>query len=64
MKFVHAILSQRGAVSDRELAEFKVVGFSDAQVPDVVLTIAMTVFANYFNYVHRTAVDFPNVGRI
>ena len=40
------------------------VGFSDAQVPDVVLTIAMTVFANYFNYVHRTAVDFPNVGRI
>lgn len=64
VKFVQAILSQRGAVSDRELAEFKLAGFSDAQVPDVVLTIAMTVFTNYFNHVHRTTVDFPKVGGI
>jgi uncharacterized peroxidase-related enzyme len=59
VKFVHAILSQRGAVSDQELVDFRSAGYSDAQVPDVVLTIAMTIFTNHFNHVHQTVVDFP-----
>lgn len=59
VRFVKAIISQRGAVSDQELADFKLAGYSDAQVPDVILTIAMTIFTNYFNHVHQTVVDFP-----
>lgn len=62
--FVQAVLSQQGAVSDQELANFKLAGYSDAQVPDVMLTIAMTVFTNYFNHVHQTVVDFPLVESI
>lgn len=62
--FVQAILSQRGAVTDQELANFKSAGYFDAQVPDVVLTIAMTIFTNYFNHVHQTVVDFPKIESI
>ena len=62
--FVQAIISQRGAVSDQELADFKLAGYSHAQVPDVILTIAMTVFTNYFNHAHQTVVDFPKVENV
>ena len=61
VSFVQAILMQHGAVSDQQLAEFRMAGYVDEQVPDVILTIALTVFTNYFNHVHRTVVDFPEV---
>lgn len=59
--FVQAILAKRGKVSDAELTAVKAAGYSEGQVLEIVASVALNIFTNYFNNVVDTEIDFPRV---
>lgn len=59
VKFVGAALHPQARVSDEQLNALRAAGYSDAQITEVLLVIAQTVFTNLFNRVHQTKLDFP-----
>jgi uncharacterized peroxidase-related enzyme len=61
VRFAAKVVHARGHVSDADVAEVKAAGFDDAQVIEIVLTVALNTWTNYVNEVARTTVDFPVV---
>ena len=59
--FAAAIVRSHGHVSDAELAEVKAAGYGDAEIVEIVLTVALNTFTNYVNEVAQTEIDFPVV---
>jgi len=61
LDFARAIVTKRGWVSDDDLAAVREAGFSEGEIVEIVATVALNVFTNYFNHVAGTDVDFPRV---
>jgi uncharacterized peroxidase-related enzyme len=61
LKFVNALVTQRGNVTDAQVKAVKQAGYSDGDIVEFVGHVAMSVFANYFNLVAQTEIDFPKV---
>jgi uncharacterized peroxidase-related enzyme len=61
LRFAHALVVQRGEVSDATLAKLRAAGYSDAEITEIVANVAVNIFTNYFNHVAQTEVDFPRV---
>ncbi len=59
--FARKVLAARGKVSDGDIAEAKLAGFSEAQVIEIVAGVALNVLTNYINNVAQTDIDFPVV---
>ena len=59
--FVRKLAQSSGTVSDEDFAAIKAAGYSDAQLVDISLAFATTVFTNVFNRINDTAIDFPAV---
>lgn len=59
--FARKVLAARGKVSDGDIAEVKLAGFSEAQVIEIVASVALNVLTNYINNVAETDIDFPVV---
>lgn len=59
--FAFLVAKNRGKVGDAELAAVKLAGFSDAQVVEIVATVALNTLTNLLNNVADTAIDFPVV---
>ena len=51
----------RGTIAESELAAIRAAGYTDTQLAEISLAIAMTIFTNTFNRINDTAVDFPPV---
>jgi uncharacterized peroxidase-related enzyme len=64
LKLATEITTERGHVSDQALSDFRAAGYTDAQVPEVVLAVVQNIFTNYFNHVNQTEVDFPAAVKI
>ena len=58
-----AIVAARGRVSDADVRAVKGAGYSDAQVIEIVVHVALNTLTNYVNEVAQTEIDFPIVGR-
>lgn len=56
-----AIVVSRGNVSEAELGAAREAGVSDAEIVEVVATVAINTFTNYFNHIAATEIDFPVV---
>lgn len=61
LRFARTIVEKRGWVSDADVKAFRDAGFGDAELTEVVATVALNLFTNYFNHVAQTAIDFPEV---
>jgi uncharacterized peroxidase-related enzyme len=61
VRFVRNLTLSSGTISDAEFAAIKAAGYRDAQLVDISLAIALTVFTNVFNRINDTAIDFPAV---
>ncbi len=61
VRFAASVVKARGHVSDDEVNAVKAAGYSDAQVVEIVLHVALNTLTNYVNEVAQTAVDFPLV---
>ncbi|MGI4878785.1 MAG: carboxymuconolactone decarboxylase family protein [Janthinobacterium lividum] len=59
--FAGKVLEARGRVSDADIAAVRLAGFSEAQVIEIVASVAVNVLTNYVNNVARTDIDFPVV---
>jgi len=61
VRFAAQVVRARGHVSDDELRAVKAAGYSDAQVIEIVLHVALNTLTNYVNEVAKTEIDFPLV---
>lgn len=59
LRFARALVLQRGLLSDADLREVRAAGVTDGQIAEIVATVALNVFTNWFNHVAETPVDFP-----
>jgi uncharacterized peroxidase-related enzyme len=61
VRFARKVLQQRGHVSNEDLRSIRNAGYSDAQIVEIVLHVALNTWTNYVNSVANTAIDFPAV---
>ncbi|CAH0130511.1 carboxymuconolactone decarboxylase family protein [Roseomonas sp. CECT 9278] len=61
VRFAVKVVEQRGHVSDTDLAAVRMAGYSDAQVVEIILHVALNTLTNYVNEVGGTEIDFPLV---
>lgn len=59
--FATRVALQRGHISDTELLAVKNAGFSNAEIIEIILHVALNVLTNYVNEVAQTEIDFPRV---
>jgi uncharacterized peroxidase-related enzyme len=59
VRFAVSVTKARGHVASAEVEAVRAAGFSDAQIVEVVLHVALNTLTNYVNNVAETAIDFP-----
>ena len=59
--FVGKLAQSSGTVSFEDFAAIKAAGYTDAQLVEISLAFATTVFTNVFNRINDTEIDFPAV---
>lgn len=64
VRFAAHVVQQRGHVSAEDVQSVKDAGYSDAQVIEIVLHVALNTWTNYINEVARTVLDFPAVSPV
>jgi uncharacterized peroxidase-related enzyme len=62
LRFARAVVQARGHVGEHELRAVRAAGYSDAQVLEIVLHVALNTLTNYVNEVGKTDIDFPAAG--
>jgi uncharacterized peroxidase-related enzyme len=60
-RFVRNLAQTSGTISDQEFSAIKAAGYTDQQLVDISLAIAVTTFTNIFNRINDTDLDFPAV---
>lgn len=61
VRFAAKLVRERGQVNDADLAAVKLAGYSDPEVLEIFLHVAVNTFTNYVNEALKTEVDFPVV---
>lgn len=61
VRFVSALLTTRGTISEEELSAIRAAGYTDTQLAEISLAIAIAAFTSTFNRINGTEVDFPPV---
>jgi AhpD family alkylhydroperoxidase len=61
VRFVRVIQTTSGTLPVAEVEAIRAAGYTDAQLADISLAIALTIFTNTFNRINDTDVDFPAV---
>ncbi len=61
VRFAAKVARERGHVAEDDLRAVKLAGYSDAQVIEMVLHVALNTWTNYINEVAKTDIDFPAV---
>jgi uncharacterized peroxidase-related enzyme len=59
VRFASKVAHERGHVAEVDLSAVKLAGYTDAQVIEIVLHVALNTWTNYFNEVFKTDIDFP-----
>jgi uncharacterized peroxidase-related enzyme len=59
--FASRVAEERGHVPDADLNAVKVAGYSQAEIVEIVLHVALNTLTNYINEVAQTEIDFPKV---
>ena len=59
IRFASLVTTTRGQIGDHELAAIREAGLHDAQIIELVCSVAENVLTNFLNNVAQTTVDFP-----
>ncbi len=59
LQFARALVAERGWGRDQDVARLRQVGYSDAEIVEIIANVALNLFTNYFNQVAGTEIDFP-----
>lgn len=61
LQFAARLVEERGHVSADDVSAVKAAGYSDAQVVEIILHVALNTLTNYVNTALQTEIDFPKV---
>jgi uncharacterized peroxidase-related enzyme len=61
LEFARKVVQDRGVVEDADVDQLRQAGYTDGEVGEIVASVALNIFTNYFNHVAGTEVDFPAV---
>ncbi|WP_026607237.1 carboxymuconolactone decarboxylase family protein [Methylocapsa acidiphila] len=61
VRFASKVTTERGAVAEADLQAVRSAGYSDAEIIEIVVHVALNGLTNYVNNVFATDVDFPMV---
>ena len=61
VRFAAKVVNQRGHVSESDVGALRMAGYSDAQLIEIVMHVALNTWTNYINEVAQTEIDFPLV---
>lgn len=64
LEFAKEVLDTKGKVSDEAIAKFKQAGYGEEQIAEIVASVSLSIFTNYFNNTANTDVDFPKLASI
>ena len=53
------IVREQGSVSDEDIHRARAMGYSDGEICEIVASVALNLFTNYFNHVAETDIDLP-----
>jgi AhpD family alkylhydroperoxidase len=59
VRFVRVVLQTSGTLPEAEVSAIKGAGYTDAELVEVSLAIALTIFTNTFNRINDTTLDMP-----
>jgi uncharacterized peroxidase-related enzyme len=59
LKFARELVVSRGQANDEAARRMRAAGYDDAGIVEVVANVALAIFANYFNRVAGTELDYP-----
>lgn len=59
LQFTRKLVDCRGHVSDKDVARLRRHGYTDTAIFEIVASVALSTFTNYFNLVAGTLLDFP-----
>jgi len=61
VRFAAKVVAARGHVSDADVEAVRQAGYTDAQLIEIVVHVALNTLTNYVNEVAKTEIDFPAV---
>lgn len=61
LKFVRDLVVLRGQIDDRIFQDVRDAGYTDAEIVEIVATVALDIFTDYLNHVAKAKLDFPQV---
>lgn len=61
VRFAAAVTRTRGHVANADLDAVKLAGYSEGEIIEIVLHVALNTLTNYVNEVAKTDIDFPVV---
>jgi uncharacterized peroxidase-related enzyme len=61
VRFAVKLVNARGHVTEADVQAVKQAGYSDAQIIEIVLHVALNTLTNYVNEMAKTEIDFPVV---
>ena len=61
VRFAAKVVAARGHVVGSDLDVVRIAGYSDAEILEIVLHVALNTLTNYVNEVAGTDIDFPEV---
>ena len=64
VRFAAQVARARGHVGEPALQAVRAAGYSDAQVIEIVMHVALNTWTNYINEVAGTDIDFPAVAAL
>ncbi len=59
LHFAQSLVKEHGRVDRDELSGLKRVGFSDAEITEIVAAVSINIFVNYLNHISEPEADFP-----
>jgi uncharacterized peroxidase-related enzyme len=61
LNFAQSVIDRRGGIGKSDLDAVRAAGFSDAEIAEIVASVALNFFTNFFNRAFDVDVDFPRV---
>ena len=61
LDFAGAVIEKRGLISDADFDAIRNAGYTQREIVEIIATVIVNLFGNYFNHVAQTEIDFPFV---
>jgi AhpD family alkylhydroperoxidase len=62
LRFVRAVVDDRGELTDGEFAALDRAGFDHEEIVEILGNVVASIFTNYFNKATQVEIDFPIAG--